>query len=87
MYRYYLFFYQDYYPLGGMEDCVLKTNNYDDLIPFINEHYFDEWYLGTIAFYDAVEDKYWEARMEPCESTTLGDGPYKFALWEESANA
>ena len=84
MYRYLLFFYQDYYPLGGMEDCVLKTNDYDELVPFINEHYFDDWYLGTIACSDAVEDKYWEVRMEPCEEDI--DGPYKFALWEEIKN-
>lgn len=81
MYRYYLFFYQDYYPLGGMEDCVLKTNNYDDLVPYINEHYGDDWYLVTIAYYDAVEDKYFEAIMEKCRDTT--DDLYEFSLWEE----
>lgn len=84
MYRYYLFFYQDYYPLGGMEDCVLKTNNYDDLVPYINEHYGDDWYLGTIAFYDAVEDKYFEAIMEKRRDTT--DDLYEFSLWEEKEN-
>lgn len=84
MYRYYLFFYQDYYPLGGMEDCALKTNNYDDLVPYINEHYGDDWYLGTIAFYDAVEDKYFEAIMEKRRDTT--DDLYEFSLWEEKEN-
>lgn len=81
MYRYYLFFYSDYYPYGGMEDCVLKTNNYDDLVPYINEHYGDDWYLGTIAYYDAVEDKYFEAFMEQRRDTT--DDLYEFSLWEE----
>ncbi len=81
MYRYYLFFYQDYYPLGGMEDCVFKTNNYDDLVPFINDRYYEDWYLGTIAYYDAVEDKYFEAIMEPCGYAL--DGSYEFSLWEE----
>ena len=84
MYRYLLFFYQDYYPYGGMEDCVLKTNNYDDLVPYINEHYGDDWYLGTIAYYDAVEDKYFEAIMEQRRDVT--DDLYEFSLWEEKEN-
>lgn len=84
MYRYLLFFYKDYYPLGGMEDCVLKTNNYDDLVPYINEHYGDDWYLGTIAYYDAFEDKYFEAIMEKRRDTT--DDLYEFSLWEEKEN-
>lgn len=84
MYRYFLFFYQDYYPRGGMEDCTLKTNNYDDLVPYINKHYGDDWYLGTIAYYDAVEDKYFEAIMEKRRDTT--DDLYEFSLWEEKEN-
>ena len=39
MYRYYLFQCDTYYPSGGMYDCKLKTNNLEDLIPFINKHY------------------------------------------------
>ena len=81
MYRYLLFFYNDYYPRGGMEDCVLKTNNYDDLIPFINKNYYEEWYRGTITYYDTVEDKYFEACMEPCRDD-VAYGPYKFDSWE-----
>ena len=84
MYRYLLFYYPDYYPSGGMEDCVLKTNNFDDLIPFINEHYFEDWYCGTITYYDTVEDTYWEAEMEPANDELGVSGPYKFAYWEEN---
>lgn len=84
MYRYLLFFYQDYYPYGGMEDCVLKTNNYDDLVPYINAHYGEDWYLGTIAYYDFVEDKYFEAIMEQRRDNT--DDSYEFSLWEEKEN-
>ena len=85
MYRYLLFFYQDYYPCGGMEDCVLKTNNYNDLVPFINEHYHQDWYLGTIAFYDTFTDKYYEADMKPC-GDDIAYGPYEFSLWEDKTN-
>lgn len=82
MYRYLLFFYQYYYPRGGMEDCVLKTNDYDELVPFIHEHYYKNWYFGTITYYDTIEDKHWEAIMEPCEKD-IAYGPYKFSFWEE----
>lgn len=84
MYRYLLFFYQYYYPRGGMEDCVLKTNDYDELVLFINEHYYKDWYLGTITCYDTIEDKHWEAVMEQRKDTT--DDLYEFSLWEENKN-
>lgn len=76
MYRYYLFFYYDYYPSGGMEDCVLKTNNFDDLEPFIYENYDEDWYCGTISYYDAVEDKTMYASIN-----TDGD-KWKIIGWE-----
>jgi hypothetical protein len=68
-----------------MEDCVLKTNDYWDLIPFINEQYHKEWYFGTIACYDAVEDVYYEAIMRACGKDVV-DGPYEFWFWEEIEN-
>ena len=65
MYRYLLFYYQDYYPRGGMEDCVLKTNGLDDLEKYVNENLIDEyWYQCTISYYDTVEDKTWFADIE-----------------------
>ena len=85
MYRYLLFFYYDYYPRGGMKDCVLKTNNFDDLEKFIHEHYEDDWYMGEIAYYDATEDKYIYADMETYDD----EGYYtrwRFLGWEENQN-
>ena len=82
MYRYFLFFYYDYYPHGGMEDCVLKTNNFDDLEKFIHENYEDDWYMGTIAYYDTLEDKYFVAYMETYENEDHFDR-WRFAGWEE----
>ena len=78
MYRYYLFFYDDYYPHGGMEDCVLKTNNFDDLEQHIRQNYESVWYMGTIAYYDAAEDKYMHADFELDE-----DEVWRFVGWEE----
>ena len=82
MYRYYLFFYFDYYPHGGMEDCVLKTNNLDDIEKFIHDNYEDDWFLGTIAYYDAMEDKYFVAYMEMYENEDHFDR-WRFSEWEE----
>ena len=63
MYRYLLFCCLDYYPDGGMGDCVLKTNNYDELVPFIIENYTnDKW--CDIHYYDTVEDKAMYALMD-----------------------
>lgn len=82
MYRYYLFFYYDYYPHGGMEDCVLKTNNLDDIEKFIHDNYEDDWFLGTIAYYDAMKDKYFVAYMEMYENEYHFD-EWRFSEWEE----
>lgn len=83
MYRYLLFYYDDYYPLGGMEDCVLKTNNHDDLEPFIHENYECNYFMGTISYYDALEDKTWRADMERYEDKDCFDR-WRFLGWEEN---
>ena len=83
MYRYFLFFYDDYYPLGGMEDCVLKTNNLDDMERAVNEKYESEWYQGTIAYYDAIQDKYFIAETESYENEDYFNR-MRFTGWEEA---
>lgn len=85
MYRYLLFFYNTYYPYGGMEDCVLKTNNYDDLEKFIHENYESDWYQGNITYYDVMEDKYVHADMDYYEDKD-GFDKWKFIGWEEADN-
>lgn len=83
MYRYFLFYYYDYYPNGGMEDCVLKTNNFNDLEKCIDENLVDEyWYQSTISYYDAIEDKIYFANFEEYYDVN-GSTQYKFAGWEE----
>lgn len=82
MYRYLLFFYYDYYPSGGMRDCVLKTNNFYDLEKFIHENYEDDWYMGTIAYYDTIDDKYVCANMELYENEDFFDR-WRFLGWEK----
>lgn len=44
MYRYLLFTYSENYPAGGMDDCVLKTNDLEELAKHIakdNSQYMD----------------------------------------------
>ena len=81
MYRYLLFHCYDYYPGGGMRDCVLKTNNFDELVPFINEHYDDTFFDG-IHYYDAVEDKVGYAVMERYENADFFSRQ-RFVCWKD----
>lgn len=80
MYRYLLFQCPIYYPGGGMYDCELKTNNLDELVPFINEHYNDT-LLDTIHYYDVVEDRIYNAVMETYEDN--GFDRQRFIRWEK----
>ena len=82
MYRYFLFFYDDYYPRGGMEDCVLKTNSFDDLEQFIHTTYEDDWYQGTISYYDVVEDRTLFAIIDEYQTENYFVR-WKFSGWTE----
>ena len=82
MYRYFLFYYDHYYPAGGMNDCVLKTNNFDDLEQFIHTNYEDDYLYGTISYYDALEDKAMYAVMEEYTNEDYFTR-HRFAGWEE----
>lgn len=82
MYRYYLFVYNDFYPSGGMEDCVFKTNNFCELEQIVILDYECESYLRTIAYYDAVDDKYFVADMRWHKSKDSFD-VLRFHGWEE----
>jgi hypothetical protein len=65
-----------------MEDCVLKTNNFDDLEKYINENLIDDyWYQSTISYYDSVEDKTWFASIEEYYDEKYST-QYKFSEWE-----
>lgn len=81
MYRYLLFYYDHYYPCGGMQDCILKTNNYNDLEKIIIEKYDGDYFLGTIAYYDCIEDKYFVADMVLVTNKDYFD-VYRFCGWE-----
>lgn len=84
MYRYLLFYCPYYYPSGGMRDCELKTNNIDELAPFINEHYNDT-LLDSIHYYDTVEDKVYDAVMETYKNENYFTRQ-RFVRWKENRN-
>jgi hypothetical protein len=62
-----------------MKDCDLKTNNKDELVPFINKHYADN-LMSSIHYYDAVEDKIWYALMDEYQDEE-GYTRQKFLAW------
>ena len=83
MYRYLLFYYDDFYPYGGMEDCVLKTTLFEELEKFIHENYEGDYYAGTISYYDTVEDKTMYANMEVYDNKDFVPR-LRFLGWEEN---
>jgi hypothetical protein len=82
MYRYLLFYCPIYYPGGGMRDCEFKTDNLDELEPFININYKDELW-GHIHYYDVVENKVYKAVMEDYVDENFYTRQ-RFVKWEEA---
>jgi hypothetical protein len=82
MYRYFLFYYDHYYPCGGMNDCVFKTDDFDDLEQFIHANYEDDYLYGTISYYDVLEDKTMYAVMDEY-TNEYHLIRFRFAGWEE----
>lgn len=82
MFRYLVFAYSDYYPRGGMEDCILKTNNFEEINPFIEDYIqnhdldFDE-----MHYYDCEEDKTYEAEFELYNSLESINKKKRFTNW------
>lgn len=83
MYRYLLFYYDHYYPHGGMNDCVLKTNNFVDIEQYIHDNYEDDYLMGTISCYDTIEDKVYIAEMI-LYANEYYLPKHKFAGWKEN---
>lgn len=84
MYRYLLFCYNDYYPCGGMEDCMLRTNNHNELEQYIHENYEDDYFQGSIHYYDVLENKTVYAELEIYENEDHFDRT-RFVGWRGAA--
>ena len=58
MEKYLLFAYMDYYPCGGMEDCVLVANSIEELNSFIPQYLKDQaWCTDNMHYYDCQTGK------------------------------
>ena len=85
MYRYFLYYFWDYYPKGGMNDCVLKTNDLEELTQFVKDKCCKEPELCSdeIHFYDAYTDKKYIAEFEMVCEYEGQDFKRYFVKWLE----
>ena len=62
MEKYLLFAYADYYPCGGMEDCVLVANSIEELNLFIPQYIKEHgWCTDNMHYYDCQTGRTYEA--------------------------
>lgn len=87
MYRYLLFKHYDYYPYGGMNDCVFKSNDLWELTDFVKRNCeikddFREFYMH---YYDTQTDKIFVAQFSIIECQNRPISIF-FEGWEEQQN-
>ena len=77
MEKYLLFAYADYYPCGGMEDCVLVANSIEELNLFIPQYIKEYgWCTDNMHYYDCQTGRTYEAEFDE------GTNNKKFVKWE-----
>lgn len=75
--KYLLFAYADYYPCGGMEDCVLVANSIEELNLFIPQYIKEHgWCTDNMHYYDCQTGRTYEAEFD------VGTNNKKFVKWE-----
>lgn len=63
--KYLLFSYAEYYPCGGMHDCIFSTDSIDKLNEYIIERFKDSWYQNEyVQYYDIENKKLYSADTE-----------------------
>jgi len=55
--RYYVFVYYDYYPVGGMSDCVMITDDFEEAVDRLNQELSDTFQPDNLKIYDSCEKK------------------------------
>ena len=79
MNKYLLFSYRCYYPSGGMGDCILVTENLEELIFFATEYIKNQEYADDfMEYYDCKNN---EIYMADCD--LLKKGVIKWELQKE----
>ena len=64
MEKYLLFAYMDYYPCGGMEDCVFVASCIEELNSFIPQYLKEHrWCTDNMHYYDCQTGKIYEAEF------------------------
>jgi hypothetical protein len=65
--RYFLFEITHYYPAGGMNDCILKTNDVEEALSVIrHKHAEDPYSMTNYEIYDVETD---EIIIELCKNS------------------
>lgn len=62
MNRYYVFIYSSFYPTGGMNDCILRTNDLQEAVRRAVHERDENFY--HVSVWDVVEEKYVELPEE-----------------------
>ena len=81
MEKYLLFAFREYYPRGGMDDCIFVADNVDELNSYAmqyiegNKYDFDYMY-----YYDCNSGKTYEAEFEEKEDS-WGHAVKQFVCW------
>ena len=81
MEKYLLFAFREYYPIGGMDDCIFVADNVDELNSYAmqyiegNKYDFDYMY-----YYDCNSGKTYEAEFEEQEDS-WGHAVTQFVCW------
>lgn len=65
MEKYLLFAYRDYYPRGGMEDCILVADSFEELNLYIPKYIRDNEYdFDNMHYYDCQTSKTYAAEFD-----------------------
>lgn len=75
--RYLLFAYLEYYPTGGMNDCIFKTNDIGELNSYAKEYAEKEIFYDYMDYYDCQTGETYEAEIEEHD----GNPEKKFVRW------
>ena len=81
MEKYLLFAFREYYPNGGMDDCIFVADNVDELNSYAMQYIEDNKYdFDYMHYYDCNSGKTYEAEFEEKEDG-WGHSVKKFSGW------
>lgn len=82
--KYLLFSCVEYYPGGGMYDCIFSTDSIDKLNEYIIERFKDSWYHHKFVEYYDIENK----KLYSADTELLKQGIAKWYLvdWSSEQN-